>query len=488
VRRGRAVSAIAFALLALASPSARADEPDPPRERPSAGGTLAWVFADELDLVGDLRFDLPLAPRPHGAAFLRIDATTAIEKSTSDFAFLVRDVSYRAEVGYRRGAPADDGWAAVAGQRGRQDVDADGQPWLRYVGVEARASGSAAETGLAGGLPRWSGTAAVAAVVDEREIDADVVLRAALHHRRPWRAVEIGFDVELDGLGRFSDGGALDADLAAGPRVGWARTRPEGGAARYDLFVHALRGRNPLGLRIDGVVAGLDVASPGGFAPPGASWWRDASVGGSFAAGAGDRDGAVRLRLWVDSPPLFGAWRATITLEPNVLTADDTGELYWFYHVGLQRPWRRLLVGAWGHHRSNHTWAEPNPVGVTSLNAFEVGADSPGWERFGGAPAVEGRWGAFDLRARAGVLIDSSFGSGHGWHVRLGARWTAPFGIAGARPFVEAEHDDGDVARSLAALGVRHPSGWGGRIEWRRDDQWFGADDDAVLGLVEAAF
>lgn len=490
IRRGAAI-VVALALLSAPALAAGADDEPVERDevRPVHGpepldavevrGSLAWVLDDDLDLVGDLAVELRHLATRDWSAFARLDTETAISKAESDFTFRVREMNYQVAAGALRRAE-DGAWGFAVGQDGRANVDVPGSPHVRWLGAEIRTWGA-----------HWQGAATVGAVFDDDGVDADAVLRAEVHHRRPWGdgGWEVGFDLALDGIGRFGDGGAFDADLRGGLRFGRAWPGVSGESIHYDLFVHGLRGRNPFGLRVDGAIVGLDIVSSGGRrGGPGGSWWSAFEAGGAIATGAGERDGAARLVLWFDTPDLIGGWHATVTMDPNVVTGDDVDELYWLYHVGVQRRWGPLLVGGWFYHRSNHTWTDANPVDVTSLNVVEVGGDSEGWDRVGGAPALSGRWGTLDLRLRFGALLDSSFGEDRRWHARVGARWSAPFAVAGTRPFVEAEREDGDVARSAAAIGAAHASGIGARVEWRRDEQWFGADDDAVLVLLQVRF
>lgn len=452
----------------------------------AAGGRLGWLFADDLDLAGDLWADAPLWSGTNQEVFGSLDMRTAISRTTSELTFLVREVDYDVRLGWRGGG-GDDGitrFDAFVGQKGRQNVDFPGQPFVRYVAAGARLGG--------GERYGWTGAFALGTVVEDREVDADALVNAEFHYRRPWRKIDVGFDVQLDALAAFDGpGDGFDADVAIGPRIGFRFA----GNRQIDLFAHLLRGRNPLGMRVDGLWVGLDVAetralanrmpgfgdyapepdpdSPGSPSDPGENREERLRPGidGEVAIGAGDARQAARLLVGVRSPT-WRAHRAVLWVDANLVTADDTGDLYYFYHVGIERDVAAgrgdMVVGGWFYHRSNHVWAESNPT-VTSINVFEAGVESQGWSR----PFHYG----FDYRARVGYLVDSKFGEDRRWHLRGGVRY------AWWGPYVLAEAETGDVQNVRLAAGYCR-NGVDYRVEYRYDDQWFSVDRNAWLVLA----
>ncbi|HEX6851474.1 MAG TPA: hypothetical protein VF139_08685 [Candidatus Polarisedimenticolaceae bacterium] len=449
---------IAAALLAIAAAAAAA-EPAPP----SSSGGLAWFVSDDLDLVGTMRADVPFEPLGGFEPFVSLQAVTAIEKSVETFTFDVRDLPYALRAGARRGA-----WTLFAGVRGVEGVDADDTRRITLVGAAWEAPGRTWRQGR-GFLEARAG---LAAVVDSRGIaaDADVSLeaRAGIRSGRLVWALDLRVDTLLDGT-------HAQTDLEGGPRLVF----PSGDARTFSLFVHGLRSRHPLGLRASGVLFGFEAAEapiPGDAPRP-----SPPDLRGTIAAGIGDdahRSG--RLRLAVLSPPWVERWRAILDVDANVLTAADTGELYYLYDLGVERAAGRWAAGAYFHHRSNHVLAEENPVGVTSHNVAEIGLETSGWT----GPA---RARTFDTRVRLGALIDSSFGDSRGWNVRAGARVAGP-AWGGAVPWFSFDLEEGDASARRAAAGLGLAGGFEIRADFVREEQFFGSDDSAFTLGVAAYF
>src|SRR6185503_17830975 len=121
------------ALLVLGSRAAFAGPPlKPPCDSDTApcasvNGEIAWIFSDSLDLVGTMSADLSWRQ----SFYLSLDARTAIERSISGLTFAVQSMDYRLETGARFPVGA----SIFAGQRGRENVDAPGEPYVRYVGA-----------------------------------------------------------------------------------------------------------------------------------------------------------------------------------------------------------------------------------------------------------------------------------------------------------------------------------------------------------------
>ena len=122
-------------LLGLLASSASARAGGDAAEKVSAGGSLAWVFSRDLDLLGDLRADLPFAVAGGRSVYLSVDALTAIEKATSSFTFTVREVDSTLEAGLRSPLPSGRVISVFAGRRGKERVDAASDPFVTYVGA-----------------------------------------------------------------------------------------------------------------------------------------------------------------------------------------------------------------------------------------------------------------------------------------------------------------------------------------------------------------
>lgn len=450
---------LAFATALLLGGAAVAEE----ASTPAASGGLAWLFSDELDLVGSMRARVPLAPPGRFEPYVELSAVTAIEKSVGNFTFDVRDLPYAVETGAELGA-----WTLFAGVRGVEGVDADDSRRITLVGGTWTAPSRTWKQGRA----FVEGRAGLAAVVDERglEADAEATLRAQAGLRTGRLAW--GLDLRADAL---IDGSRAQSDVEAGPRL----TFDLGDGRTFSLFAHGLRSRHPLGLRASGVLVGFEAAEAG--LPRGASRPDLPDLRGTIAAGAGGEDRrSGRLRLAILSPGWASRWRALLDVDANVLTAVDTGELYYLYDVGVERAGTRWALGGYFHHRSNHVLAEENPIGVTSRNVVELGLESSGWT----APASARR---FDARVRVGALIDSSFGESRRWNLRAGAR-LAGRAWGRAVPWVSVDVEEGDASARRAAAGLGFEPGFELRADYRREEQFFGSDDSAFTLGVAAYF
>ena len=312
----------------------------------------------------------------------------------------------------------------------------------------------------------------LAAVVDSRGMSGDA--DAALDARVGRRSGKLAWALDLR-ANALVDGTGARTDLEGGPRlairVGDART--------FSLFAHALRSRHPLGLRESGVLVGFEAAEDGvarGSARP-----SPPDLRGTVAAGIGGDDRAAgRLRLAILSPPWAERFRAVLDVDAHVLTATDTGELFYLYDLGVERASGRWVVGAYFHHRSNHVLAEENPEGVTSRNVAEVGFETSGWT----GPARER---VLDTRVRLGGLIDSSFGESTRWNLRAGARIAGP-AWGRAVPWLALDLEEGDASARRAGAGLGFESGLEIRADYRREEQFFGSDDSAFTVGVAAYF
>lgn len=411
-----------------------------------------------------------------------MNSRLAISKASSDFTFEVRELQYDLELGWRgaRG-PAGSKILGLVGQRGVQNVDTDGARWVQYVGGGLESAGwnwgrAPARTTRSRGLRvdwRFFG----GPVVDDRSVDADAVVEAGARVwlGRVWRDTQIAFDFEIDGL---IDGSHLAADVTGGPRW-WL---PVAGGRSASFFLHYQKSDNPLGIGVDTWLFGF--AYEEHEAPTG-DWGSPPDIDGFLAAGGGDSRLAGTLKLRFLSPAFAGGFRAVFDVDGNILTGEETDELYYLYHVGLERPVGGAIVGAYFYHRSNHQLSEPNDR-VTNINVLELGVETPGralapLERAGDGRFLLDGWG------RIGYLVDSSFGESERYHLRGGGRLILP-GTRRVRPYLTAEAETGDVTRESFALGLALPASYAVQVEYRRDDQYFGRDDSAWLAMARRFF
>jgi hypothetical protein len=457
----------AFAvLLACASPGApRAQE-----SAPYAEGSLAWIASDRLDLIGTMAAELPLARVGSWRLFTSVRAVTAIESASSNFTFLVDQVSYGLHVGARRELAGHGAIEVFAGEQGFVLVDAAGGARVRLVGAGWESRNHHRASGAFG----WSGRASLAAVVEHRDVDAVAVATGAVRFlgraTRDGR-VAIGVEATTDALLGHDAG----ADFSIGPRV----ELDLGADRRFGVFVRWLHGGNPLGLQTDGVLAGFDVAE--GVRPEGPRPTPPEIAGLCAAGGGDDGRGLARVALRAASPPFFRGTTFEIEVDGNVLTSDDANDLFYLYDVGVAQPFAAWRAGVWFHHRSNHLANELN-LTVTSINVLEAGVESAGWNRAEPGVAL-GRAGALDAQVRAGWLIDSTFGEDVSWHARGALRWASPE-LGSARIYVSVGLERGDVAGSTYALGTLLPRGWDLKLEILHDEQLFSVDRRARLAVA----
>jgi hypothetical protein len=432
---------------------------------------MAWVSAGELDFTGTLAAEFDLARSARDTLSLSLDTVTSIDRTLDDFTFSVRDLSVDARLLFRREL-AHGVLGVSALRRLREVVDRDGR--LGYWGLAV----SWETPGFRDPIPRAGLGAQVETgpTFGEEGLDADLLAAATLRFTWRFSRATVGVETRADSLWAGSN---ADADWEIGPRL----DLPAGPGRGFALYARWLAGGHPLGLRLDGLLAGFEIVEDPALAPPGQ---QDADLEGLVAAGVSDGgEGGARFLLRAASPWFLPGTRAVAEVDANVLDSPEAGDLWYRYHVGLETSLGSGRAGAWFYHRSNHVLSAPNPRGVTSLNVLEVGHDSGAWE---GIPA-ESRsgLGRLDWRARAGWLLDSAFGEDDGWHVRGGVRWSRHLPSRVFAPFVSGELEAGDVTSIRAAVGcLRVDRGWEGRLEWARDEQWF-RSDDSVLSLSVAA-
>jgi len=425
-----------------------------------ARGSLAWFSTDRYDLLGTMSVELPLASPGGWRVFAGATLLTAIEKAT-DFTFVVGQVDYTLAVGARLGA-----FEVFVAEQGFERVDEAGTARVRVAG------GAWESPGFRDGFPRdgWAGRASLAAVWESKHVDADAVAAGSVRWMRrvgASRGIALGVDAGVDALLGPDHG----ADVLAGPRVDFDL----GGDRRFGLFVRWLESDNPLGLGVDGLLAGFDLGQgplvAGRLVPP--------EISGHVAAGGGDGGRPLcGLDLRVDSPAFLRGFYGEIEVDANV-NGDD---LFYLYDVGLAHPFAKdWRAGGFFHHRSNHLLNQANAT-VTSINVLEAAVETAGWRRAEPGVAL-GRLGAIDLSVRAGWLVDSAFGEDTPWHARGGVRWsTPPWGPV--RAYLSAAAERGDVEASAYALGMLLPRGWDVRVEALHDRQLFATDQRGIYGIA----
>ncbi len=459
-------TALLLATLALAAP-ARSQEP-----APEAKGALAWIDSDRLDLIGILEARVPLATTGGWSVFIDAQAVTAIREPTSNFTFLVDEVDYRLAFEASRSIGRAGAVTVGAGERGATLVDDVGSAVVRVATV----AWEAPRFRQAAGPDGWSGRVEAGAVLQHRGLDAVATGRGDLRYLHRVGTVRLGFDAAVDAL----IGGDGGSDLTAGPRLEFDL----GEDRRAGLYARWLRGRNPLGLKTDGLVVGFDIAqgsaaSAGRPTPP--------EVSGLLAGGAGDGGrGAVEFLVRVALPPMAADTRVEAEVDANVLTAPDGNDLFYHYDAGVAHAWGPFTAGGWFYHRSNHLLNGVNPT-VASLNVLEGGIETAGWARPEPGVAL-GRAGGIDFRVRAGWLIDSTFGENDRWHARAGVRWAGPAWGGAVRAYAEAHLERGDVSASSYAVGLLLPRGWDVRAEARHDEELYSSDRRALLGIATLYF
>lgn len=471
---------IATALLLGATlvPLSGADEPSPEEisgRGVRAEGSLAWVSHADLDLVGELGVDLPWRLGRGLDLYFGLNTQTAITKTLDDFTFQVREINYEVELGVRRFHPSGRRWWVAAGEQGKALADVDGSAYVRYLAA-----------GLDSKVPRGSGlawNAAAGPVLRDHDVSADGWLRGALYFDSPGRSrrplLGFGFDLEVDAL---IDGGNFDADIELGPH--YLMDFSEG--YRLSFFAHYLEGNNPLGLGLSGFLLGFDYTRLPGA---GAERLRPPDIQGLVSAGGGGGRAAGRLQLDLSFPPLPVGWLAA-DFDVNALSGDDTDELYYLYRLGyeysLDRVLDGLVTGGYFFHRSNHQLSAANDT-VTSLNSLEVGVETRSWRGcLDDLPL--GPWGRVDWITHLGYVVSSSFGDDRPWRVYGGARWMMPWTAGRWVPLARVEISEGNAARYNFALGMAGPWGSVVQVEYLEDEQFFGADQSAVLLVAERRF
>jgi len=471
----RRFASLALAACCLGTPGARAEAgseqtPSPPLPI-SAGGRLGWIFSNDLDLLGGLWVDIPRPLTRGGTSiYLALETTTAIRRAQS-FTFDVRDLEYVGELGLR----APRAHVVVSGfvqQWGKEYADNPGEPFARSLGLGLETPGYHRRERNEG----VEGRAKLGAVVGHRALDAAGVFDGDLRYAFSGSSrVGVSLEARVQAL---AGSGSSSADFELGPRLDLFLA-PE---RRASFFLHYYRGGTPLGLETSGFILGYDDSEGpglgGGSAP---------DVRGIVAAGVGEAGGMGRLVLSFLSPPFTRAplWvRGDFDL--NVLTAEDSGDLYYVYRIGVETSQGGATEGVYFHHRSNHALARHGTV--TSIDVLEAGISTPGWSQ----PQEirePGRFGALDAAVRVGVLLETSFGKSGRPHAAAGIRWILPVDPqARFLPYALVEVEDGQVGSRLYGIGALQRGGLDLRLEYLSDEQLQNPDEALVLAVAGLSF
>lgn len=486
------MKACLIAVLLVATVATAATEPatDPAAENearsqsgPTAGGRLIWDSSGDLDLLGDLWTYIPFRVSNRDEIFLGVATRTNILRPTTDLAFELQTLDYLVDAGLRtrRGPFRNLPGLLYLGQRGKAGVDRSGHAWVRFLGAGVESEGyryyTDARVADGGRRPRVEWRAAGGPVFDEQEVSADLVLRgdARIALGRRDRAGGSLFEIDL-GVDGITDGGSLEADFSGGPAIAF----PVSGGKRARFFLHYVSAGNPLGLGHSGLLLGFEYS---GMTGPGL---RAPLIDGVLGGGGGEGRAAGELKLRVLSPTFGPELWVSFVIDLNVLTAEETRELYYLFHVGLERAFGNTIGGVWLYHRSNHQLTVPNDV-ITSLNVIETGVESRTWHYAGRRPSAH-RWGRLDYRGTVGVLVTSSFGEEQRWHLRGGLRWTIPLARKSLAPFVQGQVEAGDVERQVWAVGISPAARLDLQVEYRNEPQFFGQDKTALLLLARYGF
>lgn len=451
---------------------------------PFLSGRLAWVSADSVDLVADLRGDVPFLVRGAHEWWFDFALRTAIKDTTSNLDFFVRDIDYLGDVGWRvRSADQGPGaFSVFVGQRGKERVDAEGGAFVRYVaaGVESRRFRQPVP-GRPGPDLQWQ--VALGPVIDHRNVDADAYYRGEARFRygfgsgeRPPRS--FAFDLRLDGLAR---GAEFDADVTFGPGI----DLPFGAGRRALLFVHYQYSDNPLGLGEDAWLAGVEISE--GIPAVGFDATSDPALSGLVGWGGGQDDRyAGQLYMRFESPQFGRRLRVLVDVDANALTAEDIDDIYWSYDIGLERVRRRSAVGVYLFHRSNHHLAQQGAE-FTGRNVAEFGCETDSWHDAGRRTTRRGA--RFDYRLRVGWVINSDFDDDQRWSLRAGFRWSFPIrALGGVVPYLLWDLEEAEVDSKTAAIGVSLNRRLDIQLEHRDDDQLFSRDKTATLLMLRYGF
>ncbi|MEW5806352.1 MAG: hypothetical protein AB1756_03250 [Acidobacteriota bacterium] len=446
----------------------------------SSGASFGYLFSDDINIVGSYYFDFPFIFRNEKSAFLNLLVNHSV--SEDGLSFMVKDIDYQITVGARDYLTKKLIVSAFISQQGTEKIDYEGSPFIRFLGFSIESSNYrnfASERGLA-----WRGE--LGGIFKTREVDGEITFKGDVRYNfLSMEKLVYGADFRIDSL--INDFNTSN-DWLIGPRISL-----RGSSSNIpSIYIYYLNSNNPLGIGDDGFILGFDYRrkiADGNFK------FDIPEIHGNISAGAGEGREEGRLGLKFQTPAFKKPFefRLSFDIDTFLLTGKDTGELYYFLTGGLEREKIGLVHGIYFYHRSNHQLAEPN-IDITYLNVLELGVASRGWDR---ENIHDGFWmdigshekrTIFNFMARAGCIIDSAFGEKRRWNLRGGMRIDLPFPSSKFSPFLLAIWEGGDVSRREIGFGIRTPLDFDVLIEYKKDGQYFGEDNDAFLFVTSMAF
>lgn len=443
----------------------------------SVGANLGYLFGDDLNLIGSAQFDFPFIVKNEKSTYINLHLSSSLLRKEGA-SFKVYDTDYQITLGARDYFTRKIIISAFMSQQGTERADAEGSPYIRFIGFSMESSDYRkykADQGL-----YWYSE--IGAIFKKREVEAEITFKADLR----WNYLvtdraSYGLDFKIDSL---IDDFNTSNDWFLGPRISFCSDCP----ISPSIFLYYINSNNPLGIGEDGFILGFDYRDKkksNGFKKilP--------EINGNLSAGVGEGREDFHFGLKFRSPNLSSqkSMQVVFEFDQHMLTASETGDLYYFLFGGLEFLWIDLVPGAYFYHRSNHQLGEPNDH-ITSRNVFEVGISTKGWDRknisdgcrihvgFQKNPAL------FNFLLRGGYLISSKFGETRRWNIQSGARFDFPFEENRYSAFFSAFWEGGEVSRKEFHLGIRTPLDLDLSIVYKKDEQYFAKDKD--LFLLEA--
>ncbi len=443
----------------------------------SAGANFGYHFGDDLDLIGSFHFDFPFIVKNEKSAYFNLHLSNSLSREDG-YHFRVFDTDYQITVGARDYFTRKLIISAFVSQQGTEKVDAEGSPYIRFIGFSVESNDyrtNKADRGL-----YWYSE--IGAIFKKKEVEGEIAFKADLRwNYLAMSNITYGLDFKIDSL---IDDFSPSNDWFLGPRISFCPHC----SISPSVFLYYINSNNPFGVADDGFILGFDYRDKmetNGFKRilP--------EINGNISAGAGEGREEFSFALKLRSPSFSSrnSLQAILDAEQNMLTASDTGELYYFITGGLEYTWRDLVHGAYFNHRSNHQLAEPNDR-ITSRNILELGSSTKGWDRKNISDGYRIKLGTmknsilFNFILRGGYLIDSTFDKKRHWNIQSGARFDLPFNGTRFSPFLSAFWEGGEVNRKEMNIGVRTPLDFDLALVYREDEQFFGKDQN--LYILEA--
>ena len=461
-------------------------------DRLAAGASVGYFNSEENRVLSEIHFDFPFLLLRQKSIYVRGALETSTVKTGDRFdtdAFDAQAISYLIEGGIRDYLSNRVAIAAFVGLQGGQPLDGGHDPLLpgtasyRYVGFGIESAGFPRP-----GANRFEWRLAAGPTFAEEGVEGTFFVRGAflwdILKTERWA---LGIDGSFDSL---FDGSQGQTEYRVGPR--WSL--PLANGMRFALFAEWIRGQNPtLQIGQQGWNFGVRYQE-GTYAGPRDSDLPD--IRGVLTFGRGSDRGIGRFALDLYSPGfrLFGApsW-VFADLDANILGGTGTDTLYYIAVAGLEMQVApRLVVGPRAYHRSNHTVGS-GPTKAENLNIVQAALRTPGWDyadRIPGRlmPGPDARWyDRIEGIVAPGIVTGSTFTNARSWDVQAGARFDFMRRDRKIVPFARAFGEWGDVARREVSFGIATRQSLVLELQYRRDSQYLG-DDDEDLFLMGSLF